>query len=106
MGLPKVDFDTVEDAANIKSQEGLGDMAGFQILGTWAGTITFEAHVPGESVGTWVSIMATNVATNALATTTTANGVFRIVSDGLDIRARFSTDTSGTANVWPFQRIV
>ena len=105
MGLPRVQFVDVEDVAVVFAQEGLGDMVGFQILGTWTGTITFEAHVPGATA-TWVSIMATNVATNALATTTTANGVFRIVSDGLDIRARFSTDSSGTVNVWPFQRIV
>ena len=107
MGLPQVNFDDVNDAAVIGSQEGMGDMAGFQILGTWTGTITFEAAVPGAGSSlTWVSIMATNVADNAIATTTTANGVFRIVSDGLTIRARFSTDSSGTVEVHPFQRIV
>ena len=105
MGLPRVQFDTVEDVANIKSQEGQGDMAGFQILGSWTGTITFEATVPGAG-GTFVSIMAVNVATNVAATTTTANGIFRIVSDGIDIRARFSSDSGGTVNVWPFQRLV
>ena len=105
MGLPRVQFVDVEDVAVVFAQEGLGDMVGFQILGAWTGTVTFEATTP-QAGGTWVSIMATNVATNALATTTTANGVFRIVSDGLDIRARFSTDSSGTVNVWPFQRIV
>ena len=105
MGLPRVLFVDVNDAALLSSQEGLGDMAGFQILGSWTGTITFEATVPGAG-GTWVSIMATNVADNAVATTTTASGIFRIVSDGLNIRARFSTDSSGTVEVWPFQRIV
>ena len=105
MGLPRVLFVDVNDVALLSTQEGLGDMAGFQIIGTWAGTITFEATVPGAG-GTWVSIMATNVADNVVATTTTANGIFRVVSDGLTIRARFSTDTSGTVEVWPFQRIV
>ncbi len=105
MGLPRVQFVDVNDTAELKTSDGGGDMAGFQILGTWVGTITFEARNP--SVGdNWVSIVAVNVADNVAATTTTANGIFRIVSDALDVRARFSTDTSGTVNVWPFQRLV
>ncbi len=98
------DFADVEDEGTVSAHDSRGGMAGFQILGTWAGTITFEAKL--HEAGTWVSIIATNVATSAQATTTTANGVFRIVSDGLDVRARFSTDTSGTVNVWPFTREV
>lgn len=105
MPITVVNLAATNDAATLGSQEAQGDMAGFQIKGTWSGTITFEATVPGAG-GTWVSIMATNVATNAIATTTTANGIFRVVSDGLNVRAIFTTASSGTVNVYPFQRIV
>jgi len=98
-------FADVEDTSEILAA-GLTDVQGdshtYQILGTWAGTITFEARTP--LAVTWVSIMATNVADNAVATTTTANGTFRIVADGVDTRARFSTDTSGAPQVWRLQR--
>ncbi len=99
-----VAFADVEDTAEIEALSDVtkGDSHTYQILGTWAGVITFEAKTRGTS--TWVSIMVTNVATGSDVTTTTANGVFRLVADGLDTRARFSTDTSGTANVWRSQR--
>ena len=90
--------DTVE--ATLKGKWGSG--AVFKIEGTWVGTITFEART--ENLDTWVAIMATNATTNALATTavstgTDANYIYRIVADGLMVRARMSTYTSGTANV-------
>jgi len=87
-------------AASLKEKCGSGVI--FQILGTWAGTITWEAKA--ETAATWVAIMATNATTNALATTivsttTEVNGIYRIIGDGLQIRARMSAYTSGTANV-------
>ena len=97
------DFADVEDTAEISASADInrGESHIYQILGTWAGVITFEAKTRGTS--TWVSIDATDPEGTA-ATTTTSNGVFRIKADGLDTRARFSTDTSGTANVWRVQR--
>lgn len=86
-----------EDTSEVFLKDKAGSAAIFQFLGTWVGTITFEAKA--ETAATWVSIMATNVATNATATTTTANGVFRVVADGLEVRARMSAYTSGTVNV-------
>ena len=98
-------FADVEDTSVILAA-GVADLGGdshtYQILGTWTGTITFEAKSP--LAATWVSIMATNVADDAVATTTTASGVFRLVADGLDTRARFSTDGSGAPQVWRQQR--
>lgn len=64
-----------------------------QVVGTWAGTITFECS---ENNTVWQSVMAVNVATGAIATTTTANGVFVIPRVARYIRARVSTYTSGT----------
>ena len=94
MARDQVDLEAAEDTAT--ADPGPGGAA-FQVLGTWSGTITFEAKTKGAA--TWVSILVTNVATNAQVTTTTANGVFRVVADGLDLRARMSSYTSGTANV-------
>jgi hypothetical protein len=101
-----VAFADAEDTATIEalSDTHKGESHTYQILGTWAGVITFEAKTRGTS--TWVSIMATNVADDSVAATTTANGVFRLIADGMDSRARFSTDTSGAPQVWRTQRQV
>jgi hypothetical protein len=73
--------------------------AGFQITGTWVGTITFESTIDDE---TWVSVSATNRASGATGSTTTANGVFNIPSTGVrSVRARMSAYTSGTAVITP-----
>lgn len=80
-----------------------GGAGGFHVTGTWAGTITFEAKAPGAASTNWVSILATSVATDVSATTTTGNGIFRVVADGLHVRARMSTYTSGTAVVYPYE---
>lgn len=82
----------VEDATIL----GIGDCGSstIQLTGTWSGTVTFEGTTLGNS---WVSVVAKNVATGAEATTATANGVYVIPSAGLNqVRARFSTATSGT----------
>ena len=99
-----VAFADVEDTAEIaaSSDHNRGDTHIYQILGTWAGTITFEAKTRGTS--TWDILDVTNVADSAVGTTTTANAVFRVAANGLDTRARFSTDTSGAPQVWRVQR--
>ncbi len=97
-------FADVEDAAEVAaiSDHTRGDAHIYQILGSWTGVITFE--VKSRSTSTWVSIMVTNVADGSEATTTTANGIFRLIADGLDSRARFSTDSGGAPQVWRTQR--
>lgn len=102
--LPVTTLSSGLGAATILGNDSRGEAAVFQVLGTWVGTFTFEAQVNGSTA--WASIMATNAATNALALTSTVNGIFRVVSDGLDVRARFSTWASGTALVRPAKRIV
>ncbi len=99
-----VAFADVEDVAAIDALADAfrGEAHIYQILGTWAGVITFE--VKARNTSTWVSILATNVATGSDAVSTTANGIFRFLGDGLDSRARFSTDTSGAPQVWRTQR--
>lgn len=73
----------------------------FQLSGAFAGTVTFEALVgPGDA---WVAIRCKNLATNAVATTATAAGLYR-VEDGvgglLAVRARISTYTSGSFTIY------
>lgn len=98
----RVDLTAAEDTAEATLKEKWASGATFKIEGTWVGTITFECRT--ENLSTWVSILAANVTTNALALTavstgTDANGIYRIVADGLRVRARMSAWTSGTANV-------
>lgn len=68
-----------------------------QVRGITSATITFEATVDGTN---WVAIQATNLGTGSAATTTTADGLFRLTTLGLDsVRARISTYASGTITV-------
>ncbi len=99
-------FADVEDTTEIAASPDVnrGDQHTYQILGTWAGTITFEAK--SRSTSTWVSLDVTNVADSAVGTSTTANATFTVAANGLDTRARFSTDTSGAPQVWRTQRSV
>lgn len=103
MARAAVSLDATDETVVLTPCDIGGGAGGFHITGTWAGTITFEAKAPGAASTDWVSILATNVATDASATTTTANGVFRVVADGLHVRARLSTATSGTAVVYPYE---
>lgn len=97
-------FSDEEDTAEIlaSTDSNRGEVHIYQILGTWTGVITFE--VKSRSVSTWVSVLAANAADGAEDPTTTANGLFRFLADGLDSRARFSTDGSGSPQVWRTQR--
>ena len=65
-----------------------GEAAVVRLSGTWTGTVTFNARVHGGAAS-WTPILANNVATDADATTATVSGIYRIVSDGLDIQAAF-----------------
>ena len=98
-------FADVEDTAEIEASadHSRADSHIYQIIGTWAGVITFEAKTPGTS--TWIAIDGVSPE-GVAATTTTSNGLFRIAANGLDTRARFSTDTSGAPQVWRVQRQV
>jgi|GEM_PF-6619834 len=64
----------------------------------FTGTITFEGTVDETN---WVSLQAVNVATGAVAATTTADGVFVVPTGGAlsKIRARVSAYTGGTVTV-------
>ena len=91
-------MDTVEDTVGVtEGHDSFASMVCYQVFGTWAGTLTFENTIDGT---TWDSIRAEDLSTGTLATTTTANGTFRIDASGLfRTRVRFSTDTSGTVSV-------
>lgn len=68
-----------------------------QVTGITTATITFEATIDGTN---WVAILATNLANDTTATTTTADGIYRITVLGLvSARARISAYTSGTITV-------
>lgn len=64
-----------------------------QIAGTWAGTLTFECTANN---GDWVAIFGYLPGSTTPALTTTAGGIFKFNTTGLNgIRARMSAYTSG-----------
>lgn len=69
----------------------------FSVSGTWTGTLTFEGT---NNDGSWTSLLATNVASGAQATTTTANGLFTVTNVGvIKVRLRATAAITGTANI-------
>jgi hypothetical protein len=69
-----------------------------QILGTFVGTLNFEASP--DSGTTWYAIQGNQVGTSTIATTTTSVGAWRFNIAGFTtFRVRFSPVTSGTANI-------
>ncbi len=71
---------------------------GVQVVGdAFNGTVNFEGSIDGDN---WVSVQALNVATGAVVTTTTADGVFNIPTGVLSkVRARISGYVAGTVTV-------
>jgi hypothetical protein len=67
-----------------------------QISGTWSGTLNFQSNV--ASAG-YVDVQATNLATGAIVTSTTANGIFMMPA-GQQIRVYASALASGQADVF------
>jgi hypothetical protein len=68
-----------------------------QVVGITTATITWEASIDNTN---WVAVLATNLNSGATATTTTANGLFRVQVTGfLKFRARISAYTAGTITV-------
>ena len=71
---------------------GMGGV-GLQLLGTWSGTVTFEATIDGN---TWVALNMVPSNSATAASTATANGCWSANCGGYEsVRARFSTATSG-----------
>lgn len=95
----------LNDVSEVVSHEQRAADAVFQILGTWTGTITFEA-VTQDNAGTaanWTPIAVSAAATpGTLVTTATANGLFKTQNawaGGLLVRARLSILGTGAALV-------
>jgi hypothetical protein len=63
---------TVRDAT-VPGQVVYNGGVGIQVTGTWTGTLTFRLTRDGT---TYTAFLVTNDATDARASTTTANGVF------------------------------
>lgn len=67
------------------------------VAGTWTGTLTFEGT---NNDGNWTSLLVTNLATAAQATTTTANGLFTVTNAGvIKVRLRATAAITGTATI-------
>jgi len=67
------------------------------VAGTWTGTLTFEGTANGS---VWTSLLATNLATGASATTTTASGLFTVTNAGVvGVRVRATGAITGAALV-------
>lgn len=70
---------------------------GFQLSGTWVGTITFECTMDGTN---WGTLAVAPVGGGANVTTTTGNGQWYTYQAPFAAgRVRFSTATSGSVNV-------
>lgn len=70
---------------------------GIQISGTWAGTITFEATIDGANWVAFVMRPSTSLDPADAVSTTTASGAWTAPNEAYQaVRARYSTDTSGT----------
>ena len=73
---------------------------GFNVSGTWVGTLTFEASIDGTN---WFAYAASPVTSGYISvpqTTTTVNGQYIIHTAGFNqVRVRVSAYTSGTAVV-------
>ena len=77
--------------------EGAYQLLTAQVVGITNATITWEGSLDGTN---FIAINARNMNTQAIATTTTADGIFRINITGLfSIRARISAWASGTITV-------
>ncbi len=81
-----------------------------QLSGTWVGTVLFEGIVRDTADGANPLTLASNkyaltfqdvalTTQTAGATGTTANGIFSVVADGMNVQLRCSAYTSGTI-VW------
>jgi hypothetical protein len=85
-------LDATDELISI-SARGLAGVA-LQLLGTWTGTVSFEATVDGN---TWVAFNMVPAASATAASSATANGAWSANCAGFEaVRARFSTATSGT----------
>ena len=77
--------------------EGIMATMVMQVKGITSATITFEATIDGTN---WVAVQATPLTTGTAATTTAADGLFRLDCRGLvSVRARISAWVSGTITV-------
>jgi hypothetical protein len=99
--LPAVITDTTSITGNSQEADHTGaggrSGTGFNITGTWTGTLTFQASV---DFFTWFTASAVNLDTGELVTSTTANGNFYMSMAGLTgVRVFSSGWVSGTAVV-------
>jgi hypothetical protein len=69
------------------------DFVGFQLRGTFAGTVTFEAS---DDNATWVSVVIKNEQTGMGSVSTTSAGLYSYFAQHRYFRARVSTFTSGS----------
>ena len=89
-------LDAVEEAITL-SVRGLGGVA-LQLLGTWSGTVSFEATVDGA---TWVAFNMVPSNSATAASSATATGAWSANCAGYEaVRARFSTATSGSVQAY------
>lgn len=89
----------LNDAADLGNADaGLAGDITFQITGTFAATLTFEATVDGTN---WVAVLATDLTAGTAASTATAVGLKRVDATGFTrFRVRCSLYTSGSAVIY------
>jgi hypothetical protein len=94
LGTPKT-FDSVGDSV-IATGNGHGTV-GFQISGTWTGTISFTGTINGTD---WVTVKGWDSESATAITEATANGIYFFSTTGLRyVKAKSTTYTTGPATI-------
>lgn len=87
-------LDAVDELISINTRGTAG--VGLQLLGTWVGTVSFEALIDAEA-NTWVAFNMVPSNSATAASSATANGAWSANCGGYEaVRARVSAYTSGT----------
>lgn len=91
---------TITSTQNVSiSTQGTGTTL-FNVTGSWAGTLVFEASVDGTNFVAAKAVAKYPTATPGVSSTTT-NGQWAIATGGLNtFRVRGNTVASGTATIW------
>lgn len=84
---------TAQDTALTVKSQGFTSV-GFQLSGTWSGTVKFEGTINGSA---WATLVGVTQKGRSVDSTATANGIWTVAAAGLkNVRARVTAYDSGT----------
>ena len=89
-----------DETEEVQVSDAVTGQIGFQIEGTFVGTITIYGTLHDGTSPTWVAIQAVNRADGVAATTIAAAAILVVDAAGLlKVKLEMTAYTSGTANV-------